>query len=58
MSGDRMVPDGTIGRPLADALFAEYHRRLEGAPLRLPSLCDTDGYETLMPRRSQYGTDG
>ena len=33
LSGDRMVQDGTIGRPLADALFAEYHRRLEGGIL-------------------------
>jgi SAM-dependent methyltransferase len=29
LSGDRMVAEGTIGRPLADALLAEYHRRLE-----------------------------
>ena len=28
LSGDRMVEDGTIGRPLADALLEEYHRRL------------------------------
>jgi arsenite methyltransferase len=28
LSGDRMVEDGTIGRPLADALLAEYDRRV------------------------------
>ena len=33
LSGDRMVEDGTIGRPLADALLQEYHRRLEGGTL-------------------------
>ena len=33
LSGDRMVADGTIGRPLADALFEEYHRRLETGTL-------------------------
>jgi SAM-dependent methyltransferase len=33
LSGDRMVEDGTIGRPLADALLAEYQRRLEGGTL-------------------------
>ena len=33
LSGDRMVEEGTIGRPLADALFAEYYRRLEEGTL-------------------------
>jgi hypothetical protein len=33
LSGDRMVEEGTIGRPLADALLAEYQRRLEAGIL-------------------------